>query len=146
MKPIPPLKKAGGDLLPLMDMIFLLLVMFIFMIIQMRPNFGISIELPNVGEQAPMDQPEEEKEIVTISVTSDNKIYINEEQVTHENLVSAIEKHGGSDSSGIPNIILRGDQNADYGGIIDIFTILRQNEINNILFDVERKDDGQPEK
>ena len=79
MKPIPPRIKANGEMLPLMDMIFLLLVIFIFMIVQMRPNFGVSIELPDIGKKE-LTKQKEKSITITVAVTKDSKIFVNSKE------------------------------------------------------------------
>jgi len=135
MKPIPPRRKAHGEMLPLMDMIFLLLVIFIFMIVQMRPNFGVSVELPDIGKSELTDN-KDKSVVVTVSVTKDSKVYINEAEAALSHVmtkVNAIAK--GADKKDLA-IILRGDKGANYGQMMKLFTLFRENSINEILFDV----------
>ncbi len=139
MKQIQKPKKANGEMLPLMDMIFLLLVVFIFMIIQMRPNFGVSVELPDIGETAPIgDEVGKEKVSVTIAVTKDNKYFVNEKESSADSLHSDIMAIAKNAESKNIAIILRGDKTADYGNIIKVFSVLRGKGINDILFDVDK--------
>ncbi len=134
MKPVPQPKRSSFEMLPLMDMIFLLLVVFIFMIVQMRPNFGISIELPDVGVKQP--ETPKQKTTVTISVSSDNSLFVNSTKCQFDQLHSVIV----SQSKNVPvedlSVILSGDKGADYGEIMKVFSILRENNISDILFDV----------
>jgi len=135
MKAIPPRRKAHGEMLPLMDMIFLLLVIFIFMIVQMRPNFGVSVELPDIGKSELTEQ-EEKSVTVTVAVTKDSKVFVNETPCTIEQVmpkVNSIAK--GADKNNIA-IILRGDKGANYGQMMKLFAQFRANQIHEILFDV----------
>lgn len=137
MKPVPAMRRARGQMLPLMDMIFLLLVTFIFQIVQMRPDFGISVELPDVGEKPAKPAVEPESKTVTVSVTADNALHVNADAVQPEQLVGAIRRHAEGIADENIHIILRGDQRADYGHIMELFTLLRRNSLKKVIFDVD---------
>ena len=131
---IKPPPKARSEMLPLMDMIFLLMVTFIFMMLQMRPDGGIAVELPDIGEApTPIENPEK-VETVTISIDKDNKVYIDKDETTMDKLVETLQK---MDSESKRNFILKGDKAADYGQVIQIFNTLRVNGFTDVIFDVE---------
>ncbi|MEA2011567.1 MAG: biopolymer transporter ExbD [Verrucomicrobiota bacterium] len=136
MKKIPEIKRAKGEMLPMMDMVFLLLIVFIFMIIQMRPNFGVSVELPEIAEKL-TTKAEQKQKTVTVSVTTENEIYVNKETVQIENLIPEIKKITGTTENSNISVILRGDKMSSYGKMIEIFSKFREEGISNILFDVE---------
>lgn len=132
-------KRATAEMLPLMDMIFLLLVLFIFMIVQMRPDFGISVELPQIGEQemsAP-EETEEELSTVTVSVLEDGNLYVNETITELDNLPANVMQAAAAAAPESVSVILRGDRRADYGIMIDLFNRLQKQGLNKIVFDVE---------
>jgi len=135
MKPIPQRRKASSEMLPLMDMIFLLLVIFIFMIVQMRPNFGVNVELPDIGKNELIRQNKKPTSIV-VSVTDDSKIFVNKDSCSIGDLMQKIEAlTAGKDKNDV-SIILRGDKQANYGQMIKLFTLFRTNQISEVLFDV----------
>ena len=135
MKPIPPRRKAHGEMLPLMDMIFLLLVIFIFMIVQMRPNFGVSVELPDIGKTELTDQ-KEKSVTVTVAVTKDNKIFVNQTECLVKQVINKVDSIAKGANKKDISIILRGDKGANYGQVMKLFTIFRENKINEILLDI----------
>ena len=139
MKPVPPVKSSPGQMLPLMDVVFLLLTVFIFMIAQMRPDFGISVELPDVRREQITPPKPVEKKTVVVSVTRDNRIFVEDQAVALPRLASAIRTRLGSRPARDATVILRGDEKADYGRMIELFTILRKNELKDVLFDVDVK-------
>ena len=133
---IEPPKKARSEMLPLMDMIFLLMVTFIFMMLQMRPDGGIAVELPDIGEmpEAPAIEKQEKIETVTISIDKDNKVYIDKDETSMEKLISTLQDMNSETKR---NFILKGDKAADYGHVIQIFNSLRVNGFTDVIFDVE---------
>ena len=132
---IQPPKKARSEMLPLMDMIFLLMVTFIFMMLQMRPDGGIPVELPDIGESPPPSplEKQEKVETLTISVDKDNKVYIDKDETSMEDLITKLK---GMSSDTKRNFILKGDKAADYGQVIQIFNSLRVNGFTDVIFDV----------
>ena len=138
MKPIPERRKIHGEMLPLMDMIFLLLVIFIFMIVQMRPNFGVSVELPEIGKSE-LTNKKDKSISVTVAVTKESKIFVNAKKCSIEKVMSEINNiTKGADKKNV-SIILRGDNGANYGEMMKLFALFRSNQINEILFDVTPK-------
>ena len=131
---LPP-KKARSEMLPLMDMIFLLMVTFIFMMLQMRPDGGIPVELPDIGEappSSPLDN-KEKVEMVTISIDKDNKIFIDKDETSIDQLISQLQDMSSETKK---SFILKGDKAADYGQVIQIFNSLRVNGFTDVIFDV----------
>ena len=122
-------------MLPLMDMIFLLLVIFIFMIVQMRPNFGVSVELPDIGKTELTDQ-KEKSVTVTVAVTKDNKIFVNQTECLVKQVINKVDSIAKGANKKDISIILRGDKGANYGQVMKLFTIFRENKINEILLDI----------
>lgn len=125
-------------MLPLMDVVFLLLVLFIFMIIRMRPDFGISVTLPEVGKAPAEAKSGKPKKQVTVSVTADNEIYVNRNATDMSSLVPEI-KRGARPNEDV-EIVLKGDRAADYGRALEIFHELRSAGISNVLFDVNERE------
>jgi len=122
-------------MLPLMDMIFLLLVVFIFMIVQMRPNFGVSVELPDIGKKEISDT-KPKAVTVTVSVTKDNKVFVNKKESDQSLVIADIKALTQNSEKKDIAIILRGDKGANYGQMMKLFALFRENQINDILFDV----------
>jgi biopolymer transport protein ExbD len=136
MKYIPEKRKRmSAELLPLMDMIFLLLVIFIFMLVQMRPDFGVSVDLPDIGKTQ-KEQIKKEK-IVTISITNTNQVYINDKKVKLKQFQTELNKLNSNKEK--TSFIIKGDKKADYGTMVSVFEIMRNNKINNVIFDINIK-------
>ena len=144
MRKIPERKKARTELLALMDMIFLLLVLFIFMLVQTRPNFGIEVTLPEVGEEM-IEKVEikEEEKMLTLSVTDKNKLFLNEKSIEFENMIPEITTFAAGTPLDLVNVILSGDSKADYGFMLNLLTTLRKNKMNKVVFDVNKKSKGE---
>ena len=59
------------------------------MIVQMRPNFGVSVELPDIGKSELTEQ-KEKSVTVTVAVTKESKVFVNETPCTIEQVMPKI--------------------------------------------------------
>ena len=138
---VPDRKRAKGELLPLMDVIFLLMTLFIFMIVQMRPDLGMSVDLPEVGESEAKDNLNKKKKQVWISIDADEKVYINKkivgDTVMPSKMAAMVVALAGAEPKKI-QVIFKGDQKADFGRVMEVFNALRALGCVDVLFDVNK--------
>jgi len=138
MSRLAPPAPARGDMLPLMDAIFLLLVVFIFMIVQMRPDFGIDVDLPQVGADSVQAKTDAKKRNVTLLIGADNQIYVHENKTSLERLIGDIKKAAGGAEQKDISIIISGDNASSYGTVATMIDRLRKQGFNKLSFAVER--------
>jgi biopolymer transport protein ExbD len=94
---LPPVKKARIELLPLMDIIFLLLVVFIYSMLSMSVHHGMPVKLP-ISSLAKPDKTL----VLSVTVKADNQIFVNKKQVALEDLASSLkEKAQARKDSGV---------------------------------------------
>ena len=82
---LPAAKKARIEMLPLIDIVFLLLVFFIYAMLSMAVHRGLPIELP-LSTTAEIDK----KLILSVTVKADETIYMDKEQVALANLTQVL--------------------------------------------------------
>jgi biopolymer transport protein TolR len=103
---------AEINVTPFVDVMLVLLI--IFMVAAPLLTVGVPIDLPET-QAKPL---EGDTEPVTVSIGADGKIFLQEEEVDAERLVSvlqAIALNGLNE-----RIYVRGDRNADYGTIMQV--------------------------
>jgi biopolymer transport protein TolR len=103
---------AEINVTPFVDVMLVLLI--IFMVAAPLLTVGVPIDLPET-QAKPL---EGDTEPVTVSIGADGKIFLQEEEVDAEQLVSvlqAIALNGLNE-----RIYVRGDRNADYGTIMQV--------------------------
>ena len=97
--PQEPAQRADINIVPLIDIIFCILVFFILASLVLTRAEGLDVNRPSASEAVPRNQP-----AVTVSVTEENEIAVNQEIVTLEELVTAIEavlaEQAGEDNEG----------------------------------------------
>ncbi|MBW2092144.1 MAG: biopolymer transporter ExbD, partial [Deltaproteobacteria bacterium] len=86
-------KKARIEMLPLIDIVFLLLVFFIYAMLSMTVHQGLRVELP-VAVTAQADK----RDHVNITITRDNQVLVNEIRVSLDDLIEEVLLHEGRNS------------------------------------------------
>ena len=121
---------ARIELLPLIDVIFLLLIFFIFIMLKMTVQSSIPVELPQLVEST-----EQTEEFLTISINAGNQIFINEQSCTLQQIV---EKASLLQKEQKQPILIRGDRQADLGIALTILDKLRQAGFKQVAFATEK--------
>jgi len=118
-------RKARIEMLPLIDVVFLLLVFFIYAMLSMVVHRGLRVELPTAAT-AEVDR----YEYVGITITKDNTLFVGEERVELNALVDAVKKRMGSawDSP----VFINGDRRSDLGMAVRILDMLKSAGIREV--------------
>ena len=117
---------ARFELLPLIDVIFLLLIFFIFVMLKMTMQSGISVDLPQL-----IKSTQQTKESLTISINADNKIFINDQSRPLQEVVNTVVLLQKENKQ---PILIRGDQHSDLGLSLDILGKLRSAGFKQVTF------------
>jgi len=113
------------NITPLLDLVFVLLVIFIITTPQMMNN--LEMTLPS-GKPPP---PSKEKpKINKIAVEADGQITFNEQKVTSEELKANLKSLKASDPD--LKVVVKGSDEADYQKMILVLDVLRQLDITKI--------------
>ncbi len=123
---------ARVELLPLIDVIFLLLIFFIFVMLKMTMQSSIPVELPQLVESK-----QQTEELLTITLDADNQIFINEQ---NSSLAELVEHVTLVQQSAPQAILIRGDQQADLGIALSILDKLRSAGFKQVAFATEKPD------
>ncbi|RMG60925.1 MAG: biopolymer transporter ExbD [Deltaproteobacteria bacterium] len=125
-------RRARVEIVPLIDVVFLLLVFFIYASLSMSVHRGIPLALPRVKE-APVDS----RDYLVVSVTAEGKIFVNEEET---NLAEVGEKVLRERGERIVPVFVRGDRGAPFGVIVGVLDALRQEGIRDVSIEAEEKE------
>jgi biopolymer transport protein ExbD len=124
-------KKARVEMLPLIDVVFLLLVFFIYAMVSMVVHHGIKVELPSAGT-ASMEQDE----YISISIDADNQLFLNQEPINPETLAARVVALRSTSSK---PVFISGDSKADLGRAIELLDDLKQAGIEEISFSCKKE-------
>jgi biopolymer transport protein ExbD len=116
------LEKGHLDIAPLIDVVFLLLIFFM-----LTSSFifqpGIRVNLPKAITSEVLH-----KELLVVTVTDANEIFINERPVGGDELVSRITLAARERQP----LLIRADKKAYLGKVIEIWDICRQVDVKQI--------------
>ncbi len=114
---------ARVEMTPLMDVVFLLLVFFIYAVARMTTVSAVSVSLPETdSEQSPGRH-----EIVTLC--SDGTTWLDDEQIPREILADRITAH----NKGLP-ILIRADRDVPIGFGLELLSDLRKAGLSTVAF------------
>jgi len=82
-------RKARIEMLPLIDIVFLLLVFFIYAMLSMAVHHGLPVVLPT-SSTAKIDK----HLVLSVTVKEDGTIYVDKEQVALKNLAVFLKNKG----------------------------------------------------
>jgi len=125
-------KKARVEMIPLIDVIFLLLVTFIFFTMSMAIHRGLPVQLPSSSTAQV-----ERKGFVDITIKEDGKLYIDKKEMTLSELVDRlIVLHRESPEI---RVLISGDKKASYELIISVMDAVKKSGIPGVSLETEWK-------
>ena len=126
-------KKARIEMIPLIDIVFLLLVFFIYAMLSMVVHRGFKVDLPQ-ATTAEIDR----KDYISITVDKDNRILLDKAEILLGNLSEEVKAKAVKGTK----IFINGDKEADLGVVINVLDTLRRDEIKEVYFETEPVEDN----
>jgi biopolymer transport protein ExbD len=116
------IEKGRLDIAPLIDVIFLLLIFFM-----LTSSFilqpGIKVNLPKAVTSEVL-----QRELLIVTVTDGNQIFIDDRPVNDDELVSRINLAAKQDHP----LLIRSDKAANVGKVIEIWDICRRMNVKQV--------------
>ena len=119
-------RKARVEMLPLIDVVFLLLVFFIYAMLSMVVHHGLKVDLPSAGT-AVLDR----NDYIDITIDADNRVYIDDQPAEMDELSSRVHALLGGESR---PVFINGDQAADLGPAIRLLDQLKETGVEEVSF------------
>jgi len=119
-------KRARIEMIALIDVVFLLLVFFVYAMLSMTVVRGLQLDLPRAEGTVQTD-------VLIVTIDRDNRLYANGRMKEKGPLVSwAIMEHG---RSGLP-LLIRADREADFGTALELLAALQRAGLEAVSFQV----------
>lgn len=119
-------KKARVEMLPLIDVVFLLLVFFIYAMVSMVYHRGMRLDLPAAASARP-----DAREHIAITLDADNRVLLDGTPVALDALPDRLRALRGDATR---PVFIAGDRAAALGPALTILDILRQAGIEEVSF------------
>lgn len=125
-------RRARVEMIPLIDIVFLLLVFFIYAMLSMVVHRGVKVTLPGAST-AQIDR----RDYVGITIDANNTIYFGERKVTADEL-PALVKAALRQKGDVP-VFVSGDVHAGLGVAIHVLDLLRGAGVKQVSFESTEK-------
>ncbi len=118
------------EMLPLIDVVFLLLVVFIYAMLSMAVHKGMPVQLPSSDQiQLEKEQP------LSVTIESDGAIFLNKAPVRLEDLADTLKRQPGVDTE--TGVLLFADRQLRYQQLFDVLDRIRQAGLHRISLQAE---------
>ncbi|MBW1726412.1 MAG: biopolymer transporter ExbD [Deltaproteobacteria bacterium] len=126
-------KKVRIEMLPLIDIVFLLLVFFIYAMLSMAVHRGLPILLPT-SSSAKIDK----SLVLSVTIKSDGTLYVDKEQVALNDLAAVLKRKTQAFKE--PGVLLFAERSLSYQSLFRVLDQIRMADIHRISLqaDVEQ--------
>ena len=101
------------NLTPLIDVVFLLLVVFIYAMLSMAVHKGMPVDLPVSGQIRP-----EQEQPLSVTIEADGALFLDKVPVSLENLAARLKLQPGLNSE--TGVLLFADRRVSYQQLFDV--------------------------
>lgn len=123
-------RKVRIEMLPLIDIVFLLLVFFIYAMLSMAVHRGLPVILPS-STTVKIDK----NLVLSVTVKSSGTIYVDKEKVSLESLAEVLKKRAQTGRK--PGVLLFADRSLPYQELFRVLDQIRMGGINRISLQAE---------
>ncbi len=127
---LPERRKSRIEMLPLIDIVFLLLVFFIYAMLSMAVHRGLPVILPT-SSTAKIDK----HLILSVTVRADGSIFLDKERISLENLREALRRAARNRKE--TGVLLFADRAVPYQEVFRVLDQIRMAGLNRISLQAE---------
>ena len=121
-------RTARVEMIPLIDIVFLLLVFFIYAMLSMVVHRGIKVELP-AAATAQVDK----RDYISVTITRDNTVYLGKDRIGLDELAGKVRERI-VDKEDVP-VFINGDTRANLGVAVRVLDLLRSAGVKEVSFE-----------
>jgi biopolymer transport protein ExbD len=122
---LPTNQKARIEMLPLIDIVFLLLVVFIYAMLSMAVHRGLPVLLPTshtVGI--------EKEDFLAVTMRADNTVFVEKQPIPLEGLTAVLTRHVNAGK--ISGVLLFADRDVSYQNLFAVLDRIRMADVHRI--------------
>jgi biopolymer transport protein ExbD len=121
-------KRRGADLMPLIDMVFILLIFFLLTSSALQPS--VDVELPKTSEGQITDLPN-----LVVTIQADGTLLIDEKRVSMHRFLPSIESRYREQPD--TELTIRADRRVAFGEVVKIMDLCKRAGAEEVSFLVE---------
>ena len=123
-------RKTRIEMLPLIDIVFLLLVVFIYTMLSMAVHHGLPVSLPT-SSSAEVDK----KLVLSVTIEKDGLIYVDKQNVAFDDLTSFLKTQVKGQPN--PGVLLFADRTTSYQKLFQVLDNIKMAGLNHISLQAE---------
>ena len=127
-----PVKKARIEMLPLMDIVFLLLVVFIYSMLSMSVHHGMPVTLPVSSVTKP-----EKSLILSVTIKKNDLIYIDHELTALQDIANLLKQKSKDREN--PGVLLFAEKDISYQRLFEVLDQIKMAGLSKISLQAEPK-------
>lgn len=129
------IKSPKSDILPLMDCMFILLIYFVFSMIDMTEHPGIKVDMPAAKTAQSITDP-----FNSLGINSKGQIFLNKRQITLDSLEEELEIVKLDDvSKKGKRLFVTADRKANSHRVFKVLEKLRQLNLRSVFIETKEK-------
>jgi biopolymer transport protein ExbD len=123
-------RKPRIEMIPLIDLMFLILVSFVYGVFFMSVQRGVPVALP-LSSTAKI----EKQLTLTLSIQADGALFLDKEQVAFENLGEALKRRAAENKE--TGVLLFADRNLPYQKLYTVLDLIRTAGLSQVSLQAE---------
>ena len=128
-----PMRRARIEMIPLIDVVFLLLIFFIYAMLSMTIHKGIPVLLPK-AKTSLIDR----EQYLSISISRDHRIFVDETEVPMERLLQRLSELCKEKPS--LRVFIRGDRRIPYELLVRVLDTVRASGLSKVSLETHWKE------
>ena len=125
-------RRGRIEMIPLIDVVFLLLIFFIYAMLSMTIHKGIPVLLPK-AKTSLIDK----EEYLSISITRDHRIFLDEREVPMEGLLQRLRERGKEQPQ--LRVFISGDRRIPYEWVVNVLDTVRTSGLSKVSLETHWK-------
>ena len=131
--------RARIEIVPLMDVMFLLLSFFIYVTMRMVMHGGIPVDLAAAKSAEPVTR---DQRLAYLSVAADGRAFLDEQPMTDDELATALHQ---LKTRAVPvTVVLNADRAVTHARVVQVLDLARQADVGQVVFAVESPAKASP--
>lgn len=130
---LPRKRKPRIEMLPLIDIVFLLLAVFIYTMLSMAVHHGLPVALPS-SASTEIDR----KLILSVTIDKDGTIFVDKQQVALEDLTDVLKLNVTHRIN--PGVLLFADRTISYQTLFQVLDNIKNAGLNRISLQAEAEE------